>query len=248
MMLKHRSWQCWKQCIMIDMHVYLPEKSRSPFLHGVFPFSKVEVLVVNFDDFFALAYSSHILWSWPLGKIWCHHTSLSSTLDLKSCQFCPIFLERESWSQPYQIFFIAPQLDHAPKCSIRVWVWGYMKEGLTRSFFFFFPMQKFGIPKLFQTQKSFWHRFKANSFWKNSSDSYGEVIRSDENVLFCFWWKIWSDIWLVEMVQDLIWEFQRTSLESIHFICMNNDLVHMRKHCLPIQIACLWSERAWFGT
>jgi len=129
-------WQCWKQCIMINMHVHVPEKYRSPFLHGVFLFSKVEVLVVNFDDFFALAYSSHILWSWPLGKIWCHHTSLSSTLDLKSCQFCPIFLERESWSQPYQIFFIAPQLDHAPKCSIRVWVWGYMKEGLTRSFFF----------------------------------------------------------------------------------------------------------------
>jgi len=22
----------------------------------------------------------------------------------------------------------------------------------------------------------------------------------------------------------------------------------MRKHCLPIQIACLWSERAWLGT
>jgi len=88
------------------MHVHVPEKYRSPFLHGVFLFSKVEVLVVNFDDFFALAYSSHILWSWPLGKIWCHHTSLSSTLDLKSCQFCPIFLERESWSQPYQIFFL----------------------------------------------------------------------------------------------------------------------------------------------
>jgi hypothetical protein len=43
------------------MHVHIPEKYRSPFLHGVFLFSKVEVLVVNFDDFFALAYSSHIL-------------------------------------------------------------------------------------------------------------------------------------------------------------------------------------------
>ena len=75
---------------------------------------------------------------------------------------------------------------------------------------------------------------------KNSSDSYGEVIRSDENFLFCFWWKIWSDIWLVEMVQDLIWEFQRTSLESIHFICMNNDFVSHEKalstdpDCLPL--------------
>jgi hypothetical protein len=76
------------------MHVHVPEKYRSPFLHGVFLFSKVEVLVVNFDDFFALAYSSYILWSWPLGKIWCYHTSLSSTLDLKSCQFCPIILRK----------------------------------------------------------------------------------------------------------------------------------------------------------
>jgi hypothetical protein len=25
-------------------------------------------------------------------------------------------------------------------------------------------------------------------------------------------------------------------------------LFRMRKHCLPIQIACLWSERAWLGT
>ena len=27
---------------------------------------------------FALAYSSHLLWSWPLGRTWYHHTSLSS--------------------------------------------------------------------------------------------------------------------------------------------------------------------------
>jgi hypothetical protein len=47
--------------IMIDMHVYLPEKYRFPFLHGAFLFSKVGLLVVNFDGFFALAYSSHIL-------------------------------------------------------------------------------------------------------------------------------------------------------------------------------------------
>jgi hypothetical protein len=46
-----------------------------------------------------------------------------------------IFLERESWSQPYQEFLIAPQLDHALKYSIRVWGWGYVKEGLTRSCF-----------------------------------------------------------------------------------------------------------------
>jgi hypothetical protein len=51
-----------------------------------------------------------------------------------------------------------------------------------------------------------------------------------------------------KMVQNSIWRLQRTDFQSIYFICMNNDLVRMRKHCLPIQIACLWSERAWLGT
>jgi hypothetical protein len=45
-----------------DMHASLPDvKYRSPFLYGVFLFSKVGMLAVNFDGFFALAYSSHIL-------------------------------------------------------------------------------------------------------------------------------------------------------------------------------------------
>jgi hypothetical protein len=107
------------------MHVYLPEKYRSPFIHSVFLFSKVGVLVVNFDDFFVVAYSSHILWSWPLGRTCYHHTSLSSTLYLKGCQFCPtFFLERKSWSQPYQVFFIAPSLIMPPSVSIWVFFFG----------------------------------------------------------------------------------------------------------------------------
>jgi hypothetical protein len=48
-----------------------------------------------------------------------------------------------------------------------------------------FSCRNFGISKLFQTQKSFWHWFKANSFWRNSSDSYEDVFRCDEN-FFCF--------------------------------------------------------------
>ena len=45
-----------------DMHASLPDlKYSPPFLHGVFLFSKVGVLAVNFDGFFALAYSSHLL-------------------------------------------------------------------------------------------------------------------------------------------------------------------------------------------
>jgi hypothetical protein len=49
-----------------------------------------------------------------------------------------------------------------------------------------FSCRNFGISKLFQTQKSFWHRFKANLFWRNSSNSYGEVFRNDKNFLFVF--------------------------------------------------------------
>jgi hypothetical protein len=121
-------WQYWKHCIMIYMHVYLPEKYRSPFLYGVFFFSKVGVLVVNFDDFFAIAYSSYILWSWPLERASYHHTSLSSTLYLKGCQFCPtFFLERESYSQPYQEFLIAHILIMPPSIQF-----GFRDEAMWR--------------------------------------------------------------------------------------------------------------------
>jgi hypothetical protein len=177
---------------MVNMHVYLPEKYRSPFLHGVFVFSKVGVLAVNFDGFFALAYSSHLLWSWPLEKTWYHHTSLSSILYLKGCQLCPTFFRKGIMEPalPY-VFFYCPLVWSCPQVfnsglGMSLCEGRFDKE--------LFSCKNFGIPKLFQTQKSFWHRFKTNSFWRNSSDSYGEVIRNDENFLFCFWWKTWSDI------------------------------------------------------
>jgi hypothetical protein len=66
--------------------------------------------------------------------------------------------------------------------------------------------------------------------------------------IFLFLVKMWSDVLLIKAVQALIWGFQRTSFQSIHFACMNNDLFCIGKHSLPIQIACLWSERAWLST
>jgi len=69
------------------MHVYLPEKCRSPFLHGVFLFSKVRVLVVNSDGFFALVYSSHLMqnfWNFKaIPDIEIILTSIQSVLILK---------------------------------------------------------------------------------------------------------------------------------------------------------------------
>jgi len=115
---------------MINMHVYLPEKYRFPFLHGVFLFSKVEVLVVNFDGFFALTYSSHILWSWPLGRVWCHHTSLFSNLYLKDCQFCSICFLRKGIVEPalpYGFDHVL-QFDHAPHV-VNSGLWIRLYEG-----------------------------------------------------------------------------------------------------------------------
>jgi len=48
------------------MHVYLPEKCRSPFLHGVFLFSKVGVLVVILRWLFSLLLTQVISWDLDL--------------------------------------------------------------------------------------------------------------------------------------------------------------------------------------
>ena len=231
---------------MINMHIYLHEKYRSPFLYDVFLFSKVGVLAIDFNGFFALAYSSHLLWPWPLGRTWYHHTSLSSAPLSQGLTILPdIFLKKGILESTLPCIFYCPPAWSSPQVFNSRLGMRLCEGRLDKKLF---SCRNFGISKLFQTQKSFWDRFKANSFWRNSSDSYGEVFKSDGNFLFCFWWKIWSDTWLVKKVSDLIWGFQRTSVQNIHFICMNNDLVCMRKHCLPIQIACLWSERAWLGT
>ena len=171
------------------MHVYLLEKYGSPFFHGVFPFSKVGVLVVDFDGFFAPAYSSHLLWSWPLWRTWYHHPSLSSApLSQGLPILTGIFLRRGIMEPTVPCIFICPPDWSCPQ----VFNSGLGMRLYEEDLVFdkeLFSCRIFGISKLFQTQKSFWHPFKANSFWRNSSDSYEEVFRSDENSLFCFCWK-----------------------------------------------------------
>ena len=163
------------------MHVYLPDlKYGSLFFHGVFLFLKSWSVGSELQWLFALAYSSHLLWFWPLGKTWYHHTSLSSaSLSQRLPILLDIFLEWESWSQPYHMFLYCPLAWSCPQVfntglGMRLCEGRFDKEVISCRIVF-------GIPKLFQTQKSFWHRFKANSFWRNSSASYGEVIRSDKN-------------------------------------------------------------------
>jgi hypothetical protein len=152
---------------MIDMHVYVLEKYRPPFLHGVFLFSKVGVLVVNFDDFFILAYSSHIMWAGPLDGF-CY-----SFLYLKGCQLCLIFLERESWSQPYCVFLIAPQLDHAPQ--VFNWVYFGGEDMWMKVWHRVVFMQNFWNFKAFPNTKIILILVQSKLVLKNSNDSYGQV-------------------------------------------------------------------------
>jgi len=169
------------------MLVHVPEKYKSSFL-----FSKFGVLIVNIDGFVLLAYLSHIFWSWPLGRAWYHYTSLSSTLLSQELSILPnIFLRKRIMKPALPRVFDCPPVWSCPQVfnlslGMRLCEGRFGQE--------LFSSRNFGISKLFQTQKSFWYWFKANSFWRNSSDSYGEVSTSDENFLFCFWWKTQSDI------------------------------------------------------
>jgi len=173
----------------------------------------------------------------------------------------------------------------------------------TRSYF---HAEFLEFQKLFQTQKSFWCLFKANSFWRNSSDSYEEVFRSDgtfgfdfgEKYEVTFGWSqkfgisIWGllrtvfrrkcekhkvtsgrsqkveiSIWGLlrtvfrrkcekhkvtsgrsQKVEISIWGLLRTVFKAFILFAWIMILFRMKKHCLPIQIARLWSERAWLGT
>jgi len=128
---------------------------------------------------------------------------LCPDLYLKGHQLCPTFcFLRKGIMEPALImcFWVAPQLDHAPKCSIwvffedeAIWrkIWFFTRSCFHAGFFFW-------ISKLFQTQKSFWHQFKANSFWRNSSDSYVQVFISDEIIFILLLVKMRSDVLLVK--------------------------------------------------
>jgi len=151
-----------KQCIMIYMHVYLPEKYRSPFFHGVFLFSKIRVLVVNFDGFFSLVYSSHFLWFWPLGKAWYHHTFFVLHPLSQGLPILPdIFLRKGIMKPALPGVFYCPPVWSCLQVfnsglGMRLCEGRFDKQ--------LFSCRNFGISKLFQTKKSFWSRFKANSF------------------------------------------------------------------------------------
>jgi hypothetical protein len=146
---------------------------------------------------FALAYSSHLLWYWPLGKTWYHHTSLSPAPLSQELPILPnSFLEKESWSQLYQMFLIAPSL--IMPASIQ---FGIGDEAMWRKIWLF-TRSCFHVEFLeFQSYSRYRNHFDIDSKQTHSAEiqvipmeRFSEVMKT---FCFDFWWKIWSDIWLV---------------------------------------------------
>ena len=235
--VKDESNASWSIC----MYTYL--RNIGPLFFMEFSFSqKFESLIVSFDgSFCSCLLKSYLV---ILTSERDHHTCLPTNLYLKGCQLHTIshvFSEEESWSQTYVFWWIASQFDHVSKCSIWVFLGD---EAIWKKIWLFTRSWFHGEFLEFQSyskQKSFCCLFKTNLFWKIQAilmDRFAWVLKN-----FCFpfgdvkWW-----------VQDLVWGFQRTGFQSIHFGCMNNDLFCMGKQSLLIQIACLWLEMAWLGT
>jgi hypothetical protein len=159
------------------MYTYLRNIGPHFFMVSFF-LLKVVVLVVNFDGFSTFSYSSYILWFWPLGRVWCRHTSLSSNLYLKGCQFCPTFsLEKGIIEQALPCAFgLPPSLIMPPKCSN----WVYFGVRLCEGKFGFFVqwnafMQNFWNFQVIPTTKIILTLVQNKLILKNSSDSYWQV-------------------------------------------------------------------------
>jgi hypothetical protein len=118
-------------------------------------------------------------------------------------------------------FFFTPSLIMPPSVQFRMRLcegrFGILQVAFLQVNFFFF-----GISNLFQTQKSFWHRFKANSLCRNSSDSYGQVFISDEIIFVLLLVKMHSDVLVVKNSSRFNPRVSKNQSSKHYFICMNN--------------------------
>ena len=154
------------------MHVYLPEKYRSPFLHGVFLFSKVWV-------------SDSKLW-WLFRSCKSYLVILTSERDMTLAYFFAHKLLSEKFSTLSNTFYFLRKGIMEPTLYVLVdcppvwsclqvfnlgfpWGWGYVEEDLV-IYKGLFSRRIFGISKLF------WKiilLFVQNKLvLKNSSDSH----------------------------------------------------------------------------
>ena len=181
------------------MHVRVPEKYRSPFLHGIFLFLKRWSVGSELRWLFcSCLLESFLVILTPRKDLISSYFFVLHPFIFKVANFARHFL-RMGIMEPTlsYVFFYSPLAWSCPQV-FNSGLGTRLCEGRFDNEFF--ACRIFGIPKLFQTQKSFWHRFKANSFWRNSSASYGEVIRSDGNLLFWLLvknmkWHLVGQIW-----------------------------------------------------
>jgi len=213
------------------MHVYLPEKYRSSFSSWSLPFLK------------SLSLGSKLRWSFRSCLLESCLVILTSRKDLISSYFFvlhplsqglsilpDIFLRKGIMEQALPGVFDCPPTWSCPQVFNSVWGWDYVKEGLTRRCFH---------AEILEFQSYSRHR---NYFYINSKQTHSEEIQvipmerfSEVMKTFCFAFGENIKWHLVgQEVQTSIWGLQRIDFQNIHFICMNNDLVRIRKHCLPI--------------
>jgi len=92
----------------------------------------------------------------------------------------------------------------------------------------------------------------STKMWKTQSDIWRVIkgwninLRVIENRVSTKMWRTRSDIWRVTKRFKFQFEgFWEPCFKAFILFAWIMILFRMRKHCLPIQIACLWSERAW---
>jgi len=180
------------------MHVYLPEKCRSPFLHGVLIFSKVGVSDSKLWWLFSLLLTRVISYDFD------HLEGLDIViliypppLYLKSCQFCPIISQKGNHGASLtRSFWLPSNLIMPPSIQIR-----FGDEDMWKKVWLF-TRSCFHVEFLeFQSYSRYRNHFDIDSKQTHSTEiqvipmeRFSEVMKT---FCFNFWWKIWSDIWLV---------------------------------------------------
>jgi hypothetical protein len=205
-----------------------------------FSFSqKFESLIVSFDGSFRSCLLESSLVILTLGRTWYHHTSLSSAPLSQGLPILPDIFPRKGIMEPAlpDVFLLPPSLIMPPNIQFR-----FVDEAIWRRVWF---LTRSGFHAEFlEFQNYSRHR---NHFDIDSKQTHSEEIQmipmerfSDVMKTFCFdfWWKIWSDIWLVIIGLNFNLRVNENHFQSIHFICMNNDFVSHEK-ALPTDPDCL---------
>jgi len=236
------------------------------FLHGVLIFSKVWVSDCKLRWLFSLLLTRVISCDIdPWERLDIIILLCPPPFYLKGCQICPMFfLERESWSQPYQMFLIALSLIMPPNIQFGFGdeaIWRKVWQGVVfmQNFWNFKAIPKTEIILtsiqsrlilkkfkwfLWRGFQMWWKLFcfdflMKNMKWHLVGHKKVEIsMRVNENRVSTKMWRTRSDIRLVTKRFKFQFEGHWELFQSIHFICMNNDFVSHEK-ALPTDPDCL---------